>query len=221
MKLITLHSGGLDSTVLVFYLLSQGNKVDLLTFDYGQRHKKETESAHQIAQSLNVRWDLIDLTSVGKLLEGSALTDSQVQVPSGEYTLENLAVTVVPNRNAIMASVAAGIAVSRNFDGIAIAMHAGDHAVYPDCTPKFVLALEYLLSIATGREQRRLVVNAPFLYNTKSQIVSSGANLGVPFEKTWSCYKGGELHCGVCSTCQERKKAFVEAGVSDPTKYEV
>jgi 7-cyano-7-deazaguanine synthase len=98
-------------------------------------------------------------------------------------------------------------------------MHAGDHAVYPDCTPKFVLALEYLLSIATGREQRRLNVFAPFIDKSKADIVTLGWSLDVPFEKTWSCYKGGELHCGVCSTCKERKKAFIEANVTDPTRY--
>ena len=218
MKLVTLCSGGLDSTTLAYYLADQGDEQVLFFVDYGQRHLKERGSAGQCASNLGVPLHYITITGEG--IFQSALTDPNLEIPSGKYTPENLVVTVVPNRNSVMANLAAALVVSLNYDGIAMAMHSGDHAVYPDCTPKFVLALEYLLSIATGREQRRLVVVAPFINKSKAEIVTLGAELGVPFEKTWSCYVGGKWHCGVCSTCQERKKAFELAGIEDPTRYQ-
>jgi 7-cyano-7-deazaguanine synthase len=219
MKLVTLCSGGLDSTTLAYHLAREGHTQALLFVNYNQKHlNKEHFSADACARDLGVSFKYVTIISKG--LFKSALTDRKLEIPSGEYAPENLAVTVVPNRNSVMANLAAALAVSLDYDGIAMAMHAGDHAIYPDCTPQFVLALEYLLSVATGREQRRLKVVAPFLHGAKSLIVLRGAMLGVPFKKTWSCYKGGELHCGVCSTCTERKKAFIEAGVEDPTRYE-
>lgn len=218
MKLVTLCSGGLDSTTLAHLLASQRHEQVLLFVHYGQKHVKEHFGAMSCSQDLGVPLKNIAIT--GETIFKSALVDRELEIPSGKYTLESLAITVVPNRNSVMANLAAALAVSLDYDGIAMATHSGDHAVYPDCTPKFILALEYLLSIATGREQRRLKVVAPFIHNSKSQIVALGANRGVPFEKTWSCYKGGALHCGVCSTCQERKNAFETAHVPDPTEYE-
>ena len=217
MKLVTLCSGGLDSTTLAYKLAALGNEQVLLFVNYGQRHLREHGSAVQCAIDLKVPLRNVVISGAG--IFRSALTDPELEIPSGEYTPESLTITVVPNRNSVMANLAAALCVSLDYDGIAMAMHAGDHAVYPDCTPQFILALEYLLSIATGRQQRRLHVFAPFLVRSKAEIVALGAKLGVPFENTWSCYKGSELHCGVCSTCTERKAAFIEAGVPDPTKY--
>lgn len=219
MKIVTLCSGGLDSTTLAYYLATQEYEQVLLFVDYGQRHSKEYLSAFRCAVNLEVPLKRVSIR--GKGIFKSALTDPSLEIPQGSYAPENLAVTVVPNRNSVMANLAAALCVSLNYDGIAMAMHSGDHAVYPDCTPKFVLALEYLLSIATGREQRRLKVLAPFIDKSKADIVTLGDTLDVPFSKTWSCYVGDERHCGVCSTCTERKKAFVLAGVIDPTEYEV
>lgn len=219
MKLVTLCSGGLDSTTLAYLLANEGNTQTLLFIHYGQKHLKEHFSADACARALGVH--LVNVTITGEGIFRSALTDPNLEIPSGEYAPENLAITVVPNRNSVMANLAAALAISLDYEGIALAVHAGDHAVYPDCRPEFIEALENLLSMITGREQRRLSVLAPFIDKSKAEIVALGAGLGVPFEKTWSCYKGGELHCGTCSTCQERKGAFVKAGVADPTQYEV
>jgi len=217
MKLVTLCSGGLDSTTLAYHLADQGDEQTLLFINYGQQHLKEHASA--VLCSLDLGVPLKNVAITGKGIFKSALTVPKLEIPRGEYTLENLATTVVPNRNSVMANLAAALCVSLDYDGIAMAMHSGDHAVYPDCTPQFVLALEYLLSIATGRPRRRLVVHAPFVNKSKVDIVTLGAGLGVPFEKTWSCYVGGKWHCGTCSPCAERKKAFVLAEVLDPTRY--
>lgn len=218
MKLITLCSGGLDSTVLVYDLLAQGHTIDLLTFDYGQRHSKEIRFAFRTARRLAIRWDLVDLAHLGQLLGPSALTDRTVPVPKEPYSPEQIGVTIVPNRNAILASIAAGVAVARGYDGIALAVHAGDHAIYPDCRPVFIEALESLLRIATGTQ---LYVSAPYLHLYKYQIVRVGLVADVPFELTWSCYEGGAVHCGRCSTCLERKEAFALARAEDPTRYEL
>ncbi len=150
---------------------------------------------------------------------GSALTDD-VDVPHGHYAAENMAVTVVPNRNAIMLSIAYGVAVARGARIVAAAVHAGDHYVYPDCRPGFVEAFDRMQREAVeGFGDPSLCLYAPFVHKTKAEIVEIGAALGVPYEDTWSCYEGGEVHCGLCGTCNERKEAFRLAGVPDPTEY--
>lgn len=216
-KIIVLASGGLDSTVLAYKLAKEGHDIELLSFDYGQRHWKEFNYAFRTAVRLDVRHDLVDLSEVGRLLGGSALTDRNVEVPTGTYDAETMKATVVPNRNAIFANIAAGIAISRGARAIALAVHSGDHTVYSDCTPAFVVHLQTLLAAATDTDFK---VHTPFLHLYKYQIVQLGASLGVPFSKTWSCYVGGEKHCGECGTCVERKLAFVKAKIEDPTEYE-
>jgi len=216
-KIIVLAGGGLDSTTLAYMLADDGHDIDLLSFDYGQRHHKETYYAFRTAVRLDVRHDMVDLSEVGRLLTGSALTDRNVEVPIGTYDAETMKATVVPNRNAIFANIAAGIAASRGAKIIAMAVHAGDHVVYPDCRPMFISALRVLLLTSFDSD---FDVYAPFVTMHKYQIVKLGAKLGVPFSKTWSCYVGGEKHCGECSTCIERKEAFIAAGVTDPTEYE-
>jgi 7-cyano-7-deazaguanine synthase len=156
---------------------------------------------------------------VGHLLSGSALTDD-IEVPHGHYAAENMAVTVVPNRNAIMLSIAYGVAVARGARLVAAAVHAGDHYVYPDCRPQFVEAFDAMQRQAVeGFGDPDLRLHAPFIHKSKAEIVEIGTSLGVPYEDTWSCYEGGEIHCGLCGTCTERKEAFQLAGVPDPTKY--
>lgn len=214
---VVLCSGGIDSVTLAHQLVSEGWEVFLLNIDYGQRHAKEEEYARLCAERLGVEFCHVNLSDLQQLLKGSALTDSRIDVPEGHYSDESMKVTVVPNRNAILANVAAGWAVSLNVESIALAIHAGDHPVYPDCRPEFVDTLEKMLRVATGVP---LKVLTPFLHLYKYQIVQRGMTLGVPYAKTWSCYKGGELACGRCSTDVERKEAFRLAGVPDPTEYE-
>ena len=162
---------------------------------------------------------IVDISGVGRLLSGSALTDD-IEVPHGHYAEETMAVTVVPNRYAIMLSIAYGAAVADGAQLVAAAVHAGDHFVYPDCRPAFIEAFDGMERLATeGFGHQNLRLHAPFLDKTKAGIARIGAELGVPYEDTWSCYGGGEVHCGLCGTCNERKEAFELAGVTDPTAY--
>ena len=162
----------------------------------------------------------MDLSGIGSLLKGSALTDN-IEVPEGHYAAPNMAVTVVPNRNAVMLAVAYAVAVAEKADIVSAGFHSGDHPIYPDCRPDFVEAFEAMERIATeGHAEASLHVYAPFVRISKQDIVAIGFRLGVPFQETWSCYKGLERHCGKCGTCQERREAFALAGIEDPTEYE-
>ncbi|WP_327359944.1 7-cyano-7-deazaguanine synthase QueC [Streptomyces sp. NBC_01296] len=218
---VLISSGGMDSAVTAYDLADQGTALILLSFDYGQRHVKELTYATKTADRLGAAHRTVDLRSVGALLTGSALTDASVAVPDGHYSDATMASTVVPNRNAIMLNIAAAVAISEKADAIAFGAHAGDHSVYPDCRPLFFDKVTQ--SIKAGNEGLLVTdfrVLAPFLHMTKADIARRGAELKVPFQETWSCYKGGELHCGVCGTCVERREAFTLAGVPDPTAYE-
>lgn len=218
-KAIAIISGGLDSTTLAYLLHAQGYDLHLLSFDYGQRHRKELHYAQVCAERLNARWDVIDLTSITRFLSGSALTDD-IPVPEGHYAAENMAITVVPNRNAIMLSAAYAVAVAERAVVVAAGVHAGDHFIYPDCRPGFIEAFDAMQRQAVeGYGDPALRLEAPFMYLGKQQIVALGTALGVPYADTWSCYKGEERHCGRCGTCVERKHAFRDAGIADPTEY--
>ncbi|MDQ3814639.1 MAG: 7-cyano-7-deazaguanine synthase QueC [Armatimonadota bacterium] len=218
-KAVAIVSGGLDSVTLAYLLRSENYDLHLLAFNYGQRHVKEVEYARLCATRLDAAFDLIDLTSVGRLLKGSALTDD-IAVPHGHYAAPSMAITVVPNRNAIMLAVAYGVAVAENAEIVATAVHAGDHPIYPDCRPAFIAAFDAMQRVAVeGCGHPELRLHAPFVHIGKHDIVALGARLGVPFADTWSCYEGRELHCGRCGTCVERKEAFQLAGVPDPTVY--
>lgn len=216
---VVIVSGGMDSVTLAYLLNSEGYDLHLLAMDYGQRHVKEIGYAKRCAGRLGARFDFVDISGVGRLLGGSALTDD-IDVPHGHYAADNMAVTVVPNRNAIMLSIAYGVAVAREATLVAAAVHAGDHYVYPDCRPEFIEAFDKMQREAVeGFGDESLRLHTPFVGSTKADIVEVGAKLDVPYEDTWSCYEGGELHCGLCGTCTERKEAFVLAGVPDPTEY--
>jgi 7-cyano-7-deazaguanine synthase len=247
---VALFSGGLDSTTLLYLLAAQDSAVPVLprrprgdrpsalrgafglaphgyelhavSVNYGQRHKKELEYARRTATRLGIRSDIIDLSSaITPFLTGSSLTDTSVAVPHGHYAESTMAATVVPNRNAMMLSLAYAIAVAEGADLVAAGMHAGDHFIYPDCRPAFVQAFEAMERLATeGFASPALRLAAPFVQLGKHDIVRIGAQLGVPYQETWSCYEGGEQHCGACGTCFERREAFELAGVSDPTEYE-
>jgi 7-cyano-7-deazaguanine synthase len=217
---IAVVSGGLDSVTLAYVLRAQGYGLHLLSFDYGQRHKKELACAQLCAERLNAAWDIIDLTSISRFLTGSALTDD-IAVPEGHYAASNMAITVVPNRNAIMLSVAYAVAVTEHAQVVAAGVHAGDHFIYPDCRPGFIHAFDAMQRLAVeGYGEPELRLEAPFVQLEKYQIVSLGAALAVPFADTWSCYNGDDRHCGRCGTCVERKQAFRDASVPDPTVYE-
>lgn len=209
-------SGGLDSTTLLYYLRNQGHDVRGISVVYGQRHSREVLIASQICQDLNIRHDVIELGTLGPLLKGSCLTDSRIAVPEGTYTEPAMKKTVVPNRNMIMVSIAAAVAISEGRQVVAYAAHSGDHTIYPDCRPEYVDTLRKALTLCDWKQVELLV---PFVNKDKGYIVQIGAQLNVPFELTWSCYKGLATHCGKCGACNERKEAFVKAHVPDPTIY--
>lgn len=218
---VAVVSGGLDSVTLAHLLASSVERLTVVAADYGQRHRRELDFAGACAVRLGAAYHCLDLRAVGALLTGSALTDGAVDVPEGHYTDDSMRSTVVPNRNAILLEVATGLAVASGADAIATGVHAGDHPIYPDCRPAFVEAFERLARVANeGFAADDFEVLAPFLHLTKADIVRAGASLGVPFAETWSCYRGGDVHCGRCGTCVERREAFAVAGVADPTRYD-
>jgi 7-cyano-7-deazaguanine synthase len=219
-KAIAVVSGGMDSVTLAYLLHAEGYQLHLVSFDYGQRHKKELFFAQLCAERLDAAFDVIDLTSITRFLKGSALTDA-VPVPDGHYAAPNMAITVVPNRNAVMLSVAYAVAVAEHANLVAAGVHAGDHFIYPDCRPDFIKAFDAMQRLAVeGFGEPNLRLETPFIHLEKYQIVKLGAPLGVPYIDTWSCYKGHEKHCGRCGTCVERKHAFRDAMLADPTQYE-
>jgi len=218
-KAVAIVSGGLDSVTLAYLLHTQSYRLHLLSFDYGQRHKKELHFAKMCAQQLKAEFDVIDLSGIAHFLKGSALTDA-IPVPEGHYAAENMAITVVPNRNAMMLSIAFAVAVAEQAQLVAMGVHSGDHFIYPDCRPSFVAAFDTMQKYAVaGFGHPDLRLEAPFLHLEKYQIVKLGSSLGVPYVDTWSCYKGENQHCGCCGTCVERKHAFRDASVPDPTSY--
>jgi 7-cyano-7-deazaguanine synthase len=216
MKAVILFSGGLDSTVLVYHLINKGIDLKLLSIDYGQRHEKELKSSCEIAKYLNLKHEILRLPMLNKLLGGSSLTDPSIPLPEGHYAEDSMKATVVPNRNMILLSLAAGHAISLQFDTVAYAAHAGDHTIYPDCRPEFAEAMDQALKLC---DWNSISLYRPFVLLSKQDLVRKGKELGVPFEKTWSCYAGNDIHCGKCGTCVERKEAFDLVGLSDPTEY--
>ena len=219
-QVIAIVSGGLDSVTLAYHLVDQGYAPVLISYDYGQRHRKELDFAEICARRLETKHHLVDLRVLTSLMNTSSLTSNDIEVPDGHYAEEMMKVTVVPNRNAIMINVATALAVSENFSFVATGVHGGDHYIYPECRPEFIKSQAETLRLANaGFAAPNFDVLAPFVNLLKSDIVRIGDRLGVPWLETWSCYKGGEIHCGSCGTCFERREAFVLAEVSDPTPY--
>tara|TARA_R110002012_G_scaffold36900_1_gene103920 strand:+ start:778 stop:1449 length:672 start_codon:yes stop_codon:yes gene_type:complete len=216
-KTVLIYSGGIDSTVLLYFLLKSRNDVKALSVNYGQRHDKELDYAKNMCGQLNVEHHVADLTALNPLLSGSSLTSPHVQVPEGHYEDLSMKATVVPNRNMILLSIATGWAMSTGASSVSYAAHSGDRAIYPDCREEFADAMNNVMEIA-GWD--KVSLDRPFSSLTKTDIVKLGDKLGVPFEQTWSCYKGQKLHCGMCGTCVERREAFELAGVTDPTIYD-
>jgi len=216
-KVIVSLSGGMDSTVLLASLLAQGHTCQCLTFNYGQKHgRREIEAAAALAIEYKCPHHILDLRSVGQLLGDNALMDSATVVPEGHYADKNMQTTVVPNRNMIMLSIAIGCCINEKYDAVAYAAHAGDHSIYPDCRPAFVIALSQIADVC---HYYPVPIWTPFLRYDKTRICRLGHELHVPFGETWSCYKGQVTHCGKCGTCVERREAFRLAEVTDPTVY--
>ncbi len=207
----------MDSVAALHWARSQHTVVAVLSFDYGAKHNhRETPLAAAQAAAIGVPHELIRLDFVDRLFN-SALLKSGGDIPEGHYEAANMQQTVVPFRNPIMLSIATGFAESIEAEGLVIAAHGGDHAIYPDCREDFMQAMASAMRLGTYAGIQLL---RPFITNTKAEIVTIGTKLGVDFGRTWSCYKGGAVHCGRCGTCVERREAFLHAGIPDPTVYE-
>ena len=208
-------SGGMDSITLLY---DKKEEIALaVTFDYGSKHNaREIEWAKVHCGRLGVRHIVIKLDFMQKYFTSSLLEGGD-EIPEGHYADENMKSTVVPFRNGIMLSVAAGIAESNGLKKILIANHGGDHTIYPDCRPEFIEAMDRAIANGTYEDVR---IDAPYTNITKADIAKIGKRLGIDYSETWSCYKGGERHCGKCGTCIERKEAMALAGIDDRTEYE-
>ena len=208
-------SGGMDSITLLY---DMKDRIALgVSFNYGSNHNaREIPFAELHCGRLGIRHITISLDFMGKYFK-SSLLDGADAIPEGHYAEDNMKSTVVPFRNGIMLSVAAGIAESNGLRNVLIANHGGDHAIYPDCRPEFVMAMDEAVRAGT---YMNVGVLAPYTGLTKADIAHRGKALGIDYSETWSCYKGGEAHCGCCGTCVERKEALAEAGIADTTVYQ-
>ncbi len=216
MKVVVLLSGGMDSVVALHHAHREQEVVAALSFDYGSKHnRRELPMAQWHASSLGIQHVVVPLGFIGDYFVSDLLNHGG-EIPKGHYEEETMKKTVVPFRNGIMLSVAAGYAESIGAAGLVIAAHAGDHAIYPDCREEFMQAMTEALRLGTYAQVALL---RPFIACSKSDIAQIGHGIGVDFSKTWSCYVGGETHCGECGTCVERREAFLQAGVPDPTPY--
>lgn len=216
MKVLILLSGGLDSVTALYHAHAEHEVIACLSFDYGAKHNaKELPMAEHHCKHLAIPHIVIPLTFMNDYFR-SDLLQSGGTIPDGHYEAITMKQTVVPFRNGIMLSIAAGLAESHHAEGIVIAAHAGDHAIYADCREKFLHPMATAIEEGTDAHIKLL---RPFVHMNKGAIAKKGIELGIDFSKTWSCYKGGDLHCGTCGTCFERREAFEQAGEKDPTSY--
>ena len=216
MKALVLLSGGMDSVTALYHAAAEHEVTDALSFDYGSKHNHcEIPFARHHAEKVGVPHTIIPLGFIADHFT-SELLQSGGDIPDGHYEAESMKRTVVPFRNGIMLSIAAGFAESSGAEALVIAAHSGDHAIYPDCREPFMQAMGDAIRLGTYAGIQLL---RPFIALTKSQIAARGVALGVDFSQTWSCYKGGKIHCGTCGTCVERREAFLLAGLEDPTAY--
>lgn len=219
MKTVVVYSGGMDSYTLLHKCLFEGDEVFPISFNYGQRHSIELEKAGAVCKFLELNHRIVDLRALSPVLQGSALT-SAIDVPEGHYAADNMRKTVVPNRNMIMLSIAAGYAVSIGAKQIATAVHAGDHDIYPDCRPPFIDKIGEVLAIANYEP---VAVYAPYLDMDKEGILLDAKSMGLEasnYFNTWTCYNGRGHACGKCGSCVERLEAFQKVGWDDPLPYE-
>jgi 7-cyano-7-deazaguanine synthase len=216
MKVVVLVSGGMDSVTALHGAAREHEVVAGLSFDYGSKHNhRELPFAAWHCRELGVPHEIVALGFMERLFK-SNLLKSGGAIPEGHYEAENMKQTVVPFRNGILLSIAAGYAESAGAEGLVIAAHSGDHAIYPDCREDFMRPMAEAIRAGT---YAGIEVLRPFIELRKEGIAAIGAGLGIDFAQTWSCYKGGKVHCGKCGTCVERKEAFALAGLPDPTFY--
>jgi 7-cyano-7-deazaguanine synthase len=215
-KVVVLLSGGMDSVTALYHAAAAGGVAAALSFDSGSKHAtRELPEAAWHAARLGVRHVVLPLPFITAHFS-SALLQGGGEIPAGHYEEESMKQTVVPFRNGILLAIAGGFAESCGAGGVLIAAHAGDHAIYPDCQEEFMHAIGEAIRLGTYAQVALL---RPFIRLSKAQIAARGAELGVDFARTWSCYVGAQLHCGECGTCVERREAFLEAGLADPTAY--
>jgi 7-cyano-7-deazaguanine synthase len=215
-KVIVLLSGGMDSVTALYDANSRYELAGAVTFHYGSKHNdREIPFAAAHAAKLGVEHRVIRLDFIGQLFKSDLLA-SGGGIPAGHYEEESMKKTVVPFRNGIMLSIAAGFAESMEAAGVVIAAHAGDHAIYPDCREEFMRAMGDAVRLGTYAGVKLI---RPFIEMMKADIARHGDALGVDYSQTWSCYVGGAMHCGGCGTCVERREAFMLAGLADPTEY--
>ncbi|RMH81199.1 MAG: 7-cyano-7-deazaguanine synthase QueC [Acidobacteria bacterium] len=214
-RAIVLLSGGMDSATLLWLCRKELEEVYALSFDYGQRHRVELKYARELAKLAGVKGHIVAEVPHYRLIKGSALIDSSVEVPKGEYPREEVPITNVPLRNLVFLAIAGSFADSMGIEHVAIGVHALD-TPYPDCRPEFISAMECALTTGSAystKTKRRMQIYAPFLGMTKTDIAKLGRELGVPFDKTYSCYMGTEPPCGECPTCIQREEALRAVGL--------
>lgn len=212
---IIILSGGMDSVTMLYEYKERIAMA--VTFNYGSKHnEKEIAFARKHCERLGIKHIIIPLGFMQQYFKSSLLIGGE-EIPEGYYQDDNMKSTVVPFRNGIMLSIAAGLAESNGLKHVMLANHSGDHAIYPDCRPEFVTAMSAAISNGT---YDGVTVFAPYTGITKTEIARRGAAIGIDYSETWSCYKGGEKHCGKCGTCTERKEALRDAGITDTTEYE-
>ena len=213
---VIILSGGMDSCTMLHEF--RDDIAIAITFDYGSKQNyKERLCAVEQCKALGIKHIIIPLEFMNLYFKSALLSNSSEEIPEGNYDDENMKVTVVPFRNGIMLAIACGIAESNGLHRVMIANHAGDHAIYPDCRQAFIDAMSMAMQQGT---YEGIEVFAPYTNLSKSDIARHGKALGVDYSMTYSCYKGGDKHCGKCGTCRERIEALRDAGIDDPTEYE-
>lgn len=215
-KAVVIYSGGMDSFTILNKAKQEGYELYALTFDYGQKHKKEIEYASRVCQELGINHRIIDITAINQLLQSSSLT-SEKEIPEGHYADDNMKSTMVPNRNMILLSLAIGYAVDIGANKVFYGAHSGDHTIYPDCRPEFVEAMNAVAKIANYEP---VEIITPYLSGDKISILADGLKMGLDYGKSWTCYNGREKACGKCGSCDERLEAFRLNNAIDPLPYE-
>ena len=215
-KVVVLLSGGMDSTTLLYYVKAKGFDVYVVNFFYGQKHKKEIYAAWKTCDNLGVPYNTFDLEILGKIAP-SALTRDTIDIPKGHYAEESMRATVVPNRNMVLLSLAVSYAIGIGAKSVWYGAHGGDHAIYPDCRPEFILRMGEVIRVCDWSPMR---LEVPFMLMSKAMILKEGIKLGVDYSMTTTCYEGREKACGRCGSCVERLEAFQQNNIKDPLRYE-
>ena len=210
-SVLVVYSGGLDSYTLLNKAMKKFDRIEAITFNYGQKHNKEIEYAKSNCVELNIKHEVVNL-DLENILAGSALV-GDIDIPEGNYDKEKMKQTIVPNRNMIMISVAASLVIKNDIEYLWYAAHSGDHEIYPDCRPEFIDKMAAVLEIC---DYHKIKFEAPFQDLSKNEIVATGLSMGLDYSKTWTCYEGKEKPCGKCSACLERALSFEANNTEDP-----